>query len=286
MFTVTNKRGALIEHCLAMLAVVGMVIALAGCIPIPGTNISACVLCLHSQASTRVGAPTDTSAEAPSALPAIPGSILPPASNTPKASPSEASTAGGPPGEPPPASLSPASAPSEVEPTPAAPGAGVGLGVAPHVNLTQTHGTTPATTAGPATEPPPGPADPLAQTLRQAEGLSLTPYPDTGGVPHICYGHRITHATCDGLLAQDKADAAAGAERVVGEPTWSVLTERRRYVLAELAYMVGATGLSRFTEMLKALHAGDYAGAADEVILSTLKPPTRAVRLANLMREG
>ena len=267
-------------------AVLFLSLSLAACVPIPGSTINACIVCFKSEASARNGADADTSAEAPAALPAIPGSILPPASITPKASPSEASTAGGAPGEPPPASPSPASAPSEVEPTPAAPGAGVGVGVAPHVNLTQTHGTIPATTAGPATEPPPVPADPLAQTLRQAEGLSLTPYPDTGGVPHICYGHRITHATCDELLAQDKADAAAGAERVVGEPTWSVLTERRRYVLAELAYMVGATGLSRFTEMLKALHAGDYASAADEVILSALKPPTRAVRLANLMREG
>lgn len=250
-----------------------LAVLLTACVPIPGSTINACVFCNHSGVSTPVGAPEDIPAEAPTALPAIPASILSAGSNTPKASPVEAVTAGTGTTALPPVSPHPAPASSVAEPTPAAPGAGVGQGVVP-------------TAAAAVTEPLPGLADPLAERLRKAEGLSLTPYPDTGGVIHICYGHRVTLGTCDSLLEQDKADAAAAAERVVGEPTWSGLTQRRRWVLSELAYMTGPTGLSRFTEMLKALHASDYAAAADEINLSTLKPPTRAVHLANVMREG
>lgn len=133
-----------------------------------------------------------------------------------------------------------------------------------------------------ATDTSPG----LAATLREAEGFETERYEDTGGVEHICYGHRITRETCDVLLAHDMAVAAAAAERVVGEPTWSGLTEPRRMALAELAYMTGGTGLARFDGMLTALHAGDYETAADEIIDSTIKPPTRAVRLAAMMRDG
>ena len=248
-----------------ILAVAGMTIVLGACVPIPGSNINitSCVGCINSEASTRVAeTPADTPATAPAALPGLPGSALLP------------DTTGGLPRTPPPASPGPAPAPAPTaEPTPAAPGAGVGSGVAPI--------SAPATT-----EPPPDPAGTLADTLRKAEGFSLTPYPDTNGVQHICYGHRITHGTCDALLEQDMVIALGAAKRVVGEPTWSGLTESRREVLVELAYMLGATGLSRFTEMLEAIRAADYARASDEIAMSLLRPPTRAARLAVAMREG
>ena len=130
------------------------------------------------------------------------------------------------------------------------------------------------------------PLSDLAQTLREAEGFSASPYAGPNGVPHIGYGHRLTHAEADALLAQDIADARAAAQRVVGEPTWSGLTERRRDVLAEMAYMAGPTGLGRFRKMLEAVRAGDYDRAADEITASLLRPPARAGRLATAMREG
>ena len=164
-----------------------------------------------------------------------------------------------------------------MEATPAPPVAGAGAGV------DVVRALVPA-----ATEPPPGPADDFAQTLREAEGLSLVPYPDTGGVIHICYGHRlpIDVPGCDALLVEDIDTAVAAAARVVGEPTWSGLTERRRNVLAEMAYMLGARRFRLFDLMLTALRAGDYERAAGEIKASLLRPPTRAARLANAMREG
>ena len=226
------------------------VLALSGCVPIPGSsvNITACIGCFDAEASARIGAPPGDSAapEPPAPLPAQLHAGAPAATDTQGSSPGE----------------DPQAPASSVEPARAAPGAGSGEG------------------------DPPVPTGPLADRVRVAEGLSLTPYEDDGGVKHICYGHRVTIGDCDALLAEDLAAAEAGAERVVGEPTWSSLTERRREVLTEIALMTGATGLSRFERMLEALHAGDWTGAADEIVLSNLKPPTRAVALANLMRDG
>ena len=61
---------------------------LAGCIPIPGSTFNACILCSNSSASAHIVPPTDTPAEAPVALPAIPGSILQAEPDTQEASPS------------------------------------------------------------------------------------------------------------------------------------------------------------------------------------------------------
>ena len=128
----------------------------------------------------------------------------------------------------------------------------------------------------------------LAATLREAEGFSATVYPDPNGVPHIGYGHRITPAEADALLAADMASARAAAERVVGEPTWGGLSETRRDVLVEMAYLVGETGLAGFARMLDALRAGDFDAAADEIVASRLggQVPTRTARLAATLREG
>ena len=137
--------------------------------------------------------------------------------------------------------------------------------------------------------PEPGLApDGLAATLREAEGYSPTVYRDTGGVPHIGYGHRLTPAEADALLAADIAEARAAAERVVGEATWRGLDEARRDVLVEMAYMLGASGLARFRLMLDAVRRGDFDAAADELAASLLydQVPTRTVRLAATLRGG
>ena len=245
---------------IAPIVVVGA-LALAGCIPIPGSTVTvnACVGCINSQASTR-SAPAPVAPEArPSELLADLAPALP-ATTTPEASPSEAA--------PTPAHLDPAPAPA-TEPAPAASGAGTDEDVAPV-----------------ADEPPPDPADTFAARLREVEGLSLVPYPDTGGIYHICYGHRVTVADCDGLLVEDMTVAAEAAERVVGQPTWNGLTERRRWVLIEMSYMLGEGRLRKFEKMLTALRAGDYRAASIEITASLLRPPTRAASLAVAMLEG
>ena len=128
----------------------------------------------------------------------------------------------------------------------------------------------------------------LAATLREAEGFSPTVYPDPNGLPHIGYGHQLTPAEADALLAADMAEARAGAARVVGEPTWGELDEARRDVLVEMAYMLGESRFAGFQRMLAALRAGDFEAAADEILTSRLdtQVPTRTARLAAVMREG
>ena len=140
----------------------------------------------------------------------------------------------------------------------------------------------------PAGAEPPEQAEPaLMLRLREAEGFCDMPC-GVDGVSHIGYGHRLPLDTASGdaLLVHDTGVAAAGARRVVGEPLWSALSEHRRDVLTEIAFMAGATGLAGFEEMLKALRAGDYARAAEEIVDSTLEPERRAMELAQLMREG
>lgn len=276
MIPVRTRRGSHVGHCLGLLAVAGLVLSGAGCVP--GSSINVCALCLHSHASTRSGNTPTNSEATPGAAAALPALPLP--GSTPPIPTARAPAPGGSvePGDDDPANPNPGGAgPGAAPPAEQPPGATTGAREPPAQ----------ADDPGPAVAAGPGEAQPdLAQRLRVAEGFSATPYPDPGGVPHIGYGHRLTRAEAEALLARDIADARAAAERVVGAPTWNGLTERRREVLAELAYMAGPTGLARFTKMIEAVRAGDYARAADEINISLLRPPTRAVRLANMMREG
>lgn len=125
----------------------------------------------------------------------------------------------------------------------------------------------------------------LAERLREAEGFCGMP---CGEPAHIGYGHflPLDAGSGDALLEYDISQATAAAERVAGGPLWERLTQRRRQVLTEIAFMSGGGGLGGFTEMLQALRAGDYARAADEIVDSDLQPVRRAVELAELMREG
>lgn len=266
-----------------IIVVLALCVAVSGCIPVPGSTLNACIGCFHSTASTAIGEAPDAPETPAAAIPASPAALLdagtPPTTDTEEASPGrapgEAHTDGAVQSPPAPANPVPAPALPSTEPTPAAPGAGAGAGDAP--------------AAAPADAAPTSESDPgLAATLREAEGFCATPCRGPNGKVHIGYGHalRITRADGDALLAQDIADARAAAERVVGAPTWNGLTERRREVLTEMAYMAGPTGLARFEKMLAAVRAGDYARAADEITASLLRPPTRTVRLAHMMREG
>ena len=256
-----------------IVALAALLSVLTGCVPVPGSTVNACILCSHSEVSAYLGgAPSgpDASPEIPApseALSALLGAGSQPDTNTPEAAPGAADATAA--SVPLPETALPAPGPaSATEPAPSAPNAGPGADVAP------------------ATEPPPDPEDPLAARLREVEGLSLTSYPDTGGVMHICHGHQITRGTCDRLLAQDLHDARVAAKRVVGEPTWSALSTVRREVVVEIAFMAGEGGLSGFERMLEALHAGDFGLAGDEIVASLLKPPARRDWLAEMMREG
>lgn len=154
-----------------------------------------------------------------------------------------------------------------------------------------------AEVADPDPEPPPAVRlqapdlssdDGLADRLRSAEGLRLTPYTDQFGTVHIGYGHRIDAAEAEQLLAEDLAEARAAAERVVGADVWSRLDGVRREVLAEAAYVLGPTGLAKFHRMLTAVRAGQYELAASELRDSAwaAQAPARVDGLAARMATG
>ena len=141
--------------------------------------------------------------------------------------------------------------------------------------------------AADAPAPKPGRTPDLAAITR-AEGFSSERYVDPGGAPHIGHGHRVTPAEAGALLEADMADALSAAERVVGQPYWDALSEGRREVVAELAFILGGRGLSKFEQMLAAVRRGDFAQAAAEIVASRLAEqiPGRATGLARRMRDG
>ena len=126
--------------------------------------------------------------------------------------------------------------------------------------------------------------DAITARVRAAEGFSPTPYEDAGGKPHIGYGHQLplTEAEANALLAADLAEARASAERVVGAETWATLDPARQDALTEAAFVLGATGLSRFEGMLSAIRSGDFETAAAELLDSRWaeQAPDRVQRLA------
>ena len=128
----------------------------------------------------------------------------------------------------------------------------------------------------------------VADSVREHEGLRLTPYPDRNGVPHIGYGHRITPQEAEALLARDLVVATAGARTAVGADVWSRLASSPRGVLVEMAYVMGATGLAGFDRMITALRRGDRHTAADEILDSDFADQVgdRAEVLALRMRYG
>ena len=128
--------------------------------------------------------------------------------------------------------------------------------------------------------------DPIADRVKDAEGLSLTAYEDIGGVPHIGYGHQLTEAEAEALLVADLAEARAGAERIVGASTWATLDPARQDALTEAAFVLGATGLSRFEDMLSSIRSGDFETAAAELLDSRWagQAPGRVQRLAEEIR--
>ena len=126
------------------------------------------------------------------------------------------------------------------------------------------------------------------------EGLSLSVYYDSKGYPTIGVGHKLK-SPCDDitleyagiLLAEDLKLARQAVMRNV--PCFGELCEERQFVLINMCFQLGPSGLLGFKKMLLALNNKAYSVAASEMLDSKWArkdSPKRAKRLAKIMEAG
>lgn len=105
--------------------------------------------------------------------------------------------------------------------------------------------------------------------IRRFEGLELHAYRDPVGVLTIGYGHTtnvrpgqvITESEAEELLRYD----LSWVEDAINKSVTVDLNQNQFDALASWVYNLGETNLRNST-MLKKLNAGDYEGAADEML--------------------
>lgn len=131
----------------------------------------------------------------------------------------------------------------------------------------------------------------LVEELKRDEGVRLKVYLDSRGIATIGVGRNlrdvgISEGEALALLEADIARTTADLDRTI--PWWVTLDEVRQRVLMNMAFQLGAAGLLGFHQTLAMVRAGDYAGAAREMLISTWAEQTgpRAQRLSNMMRDG
>ena len=108
--------------------------------------------------------------------------------------------------------------------------------------------------------------------LKRSEGFRNRVYRDTAGVPTIGYGHRlhhpesfpngITEPQAANLLACDVRDAEQAVQRLVKVP----LAQGQFDALVDFCFNLGAGRLAA-SSLLKALNAGRYEDAAEQLLL-------------------
>lgn len=139
----------------------------------------------------------------------------------------------------------------------------------------------------------------LLKTLKSDEGWRAEPYRDTLGIWTIGYGFtsvdgKVVGPTTPPLtLARGEEILLGFAYRAVHDaqkcfPDLAVLDPVRQEVLAEMAYQMGLSGLSKFKGTLNCIRIGDYKGAARHMrnSLWARQTPERAERAAKRMEEG
>lgn len=130
----------------------------------------------------------------------------------------------------------------------------------------------------------------VVDLLKLHEGLKLKPYRDTVGKLTIGYGRNlddvgITVEEATRMLHHDIAECIKQLETLA---VFSRLDEVRRAVLIDMTFNLGFAGILGFKKMWKAIEAGNYERAADEMLNSkwARQVGRRAMRLSDMMRSG
>lgn len=133
--------------------------------------------------------------------------------------------------------------------------------------------------------------DALISQLLVDEGLKLKPYTDSVGKLTIGVGRNlndvgISEPEARVLLGNDIDRTTQALDSAF--PFWKTLSENRQAVIANMAFNVGVARLLDFKNMIHDLQAGDYLGAAREMLASqwARQVGKRADRLAETMRNG
>lgn len=131
----------------------------------------------------------------------------------------------------------------------------------------------------------------LIDELVRDEGLRLKPYQDSRGVLTIGIGRNLR----DVGISREEAYHLVNndVEGVVGDldrslPWWNTLNEVRQRAIVNMAFNLGVPGLLAFRKTLSLLEAGDFEGAATEMLCSDWAKQVgpRAQRLSNAIRDG
>ena len=131
----------------------------------------------------------------------------------------------------------------------------------------------------------------LREQLLRDEGCRLKIYTDSEGVPTIGIGRNlrdkgISQTEAEYLLDRDIRDAASD---VIAHLPWAeTLDEIRFGALVNLSFNMGIGGLLGFHEMLKALQAGHFELAAEQLLASKYHQQVgiRCERLAQQIMTG
>ena len=135
----------------------------------------------------------------------------------------------------------------------------------------------------------------LKKRVKIHEGFSARPYKDTLGKMTVGYGHlcvedfwdentEYTEAQLDRIFDTDFDKAIEGAARVCEGMD---LPDKKFGVFIEMAFQLGATGLSKFKKALAAAKDHDWQECHDQLLDSRWhkQTPNRAKQLAAIMLE-
>lgn len=126
--------------------------------------------------------------------------------------------------------------------------------------------------------------------IRRAEGFSKIPYQCPAGYLTIGYGHNLEHGisaeAAEFILREDVSRVQCEVQNAF--IWWTKLTEARQFVLVDMCFNLGLSGLKKFTKMLTALEAGDYETASAEMLNSRWAEQVgrRARENAAMMKSG
>lgn len=135
----------------------------------------------------------------------------------------------------------------------------------------------------------------VAKQLMQEEGSRSHVYKDSEGFFTIGIGRLVdARIRCKGITIEEQLMLLANDIDEVEQkldielPWWRSLSEPRRAVIIGMAFQLGVTGLLGFRQTLKAIKAGDYALAAQNMLISKWAQQTagRAKRMAKQLETG